>query len=70
VTFTKLFLFADDKILHMKDHKIASIKLLDLKNIFSKEAKKFNIKNISRFSIMKTEKEIRKTISFMIASKN
>jgi hypothetical protein len=54
----------------MKDHKIASIKLLDLKNIFSKEAKKFNIKNISRFSIMKTEKEIRKTISFMIASKN
>jgi hypothetical protein len=68
----KLSLFADD-ILYLRDPKILTKKLLEIINSFSKVAGyKINIQKSVAFlytNNAQTEKEIRETISFTIASK-
>jgi hypothetical protein len=71
----KLSLFEDDKLLYLKDAKTPPKKNhLEIINTFSKVAGyKINIKKSAAFlhsSNDQTEKEIRKTISFTIVSKN
>jgi hypothetical protein len=69
----KLYLFANDMILFIKDPRDSTKKILDLINTFGKvSGYKINIKKISSFSIYQNEqdeKEIRKTIPLTIASK-
>ena len=68
----KLSLFADDIILYMKNPKDSTKKLLKLINEFSKVAE-YKIKNLKSIAILYTnneltEREIKKTIPFTIAT--
>jgi hypothetical protein len=69
----KLFLFADDKILYLKDPRNSTQKLLDTINSFSKIAGyKINLQKSVAFLYTnneQTEKKYRKIIPFPIASK-
>jgi hypothetical protein len=69
----KLFLFADNTILYLKDLKNSTKKLLDTINTFSKVAGyKINLQKSVAFLYTNDEqigKEYKKTISFTIASK-
>jgi hypothetical protein len=69
----KVFLFADDRFLYLKDPKNSSEKLLGTINSFIYVAgHKINFKKSVAFLYTKneqTEKEYRKTIQFKIASK-
>ena len=69
----KLFLFADDMILYIENCKDSTKKLLELINEFSKVAGyKINIKKSVAFLYANnelTEREIKKTIPFTIATK-
>jgi hypothetical protein len=66
-------LFGDDMILYLRDPKNSTKKLLEIINSFSKVAGyKINIQKSVAFlynNNVQTEKEIRKTIPFTIASK-
>jgi hypothetical protein len=70
----ELSLFADDMILYLKDPKNSIKKLIDLVNTFNKVS---GYKNNTQKSVAflctnneQSEKEIKKTISFIIVSKN
>jgi hypothetical protein len=69
----KLSLFADDMILYLRDPKNSTKKLLEIINSFSKVAGyKINIQKsvaVLYTNNAQTEKEIRETIPFTIASK-
>jgi hypothetical protein len=69
----KLFLFADDMILYLKDLKTQPKKLLDLIDTFSKVVGyKINTQKLAAFLYTnneQSEKESRKAISFIMASK-
>ena len=69
----KLFLFADDMILYIKNPKDSTKKLLELINAFSKVAGyKINTQKSAAFLYANNEvreREIKKTIPFTIASK-
>jgi hypothetical protein len=69
----KISLFADDKILNLKDQKNCTQKLLDTINSYSKIARcKINIEKALAFLYTnheQTKKGYRKTIPFTIASK-
>jgi retron-type reverse transcriptase len=70
----KISLFADDKILYLKDPKNSTQKLLDTINSYSKVAGyKINLQKSLAFLYTnneQTEKEYMKIIPFTIASKN
>ena len=69
----KLSSFTDDVILYIENHKDSTKKLLELINVFSKVAGyKINIQKSVAFLYANnelTEREIKKTIPFTIASK-
>ena len=66
----KLSLFADDKILYIKNPKDATRKLLELINEFGKVAGyKINMQKSVAFLQTNNETEIKETISFTTASK-
>jgi hypothetical protein len=69
----KLYLFADNMILYLKDLENSTKKLLDIINTFSKVARyKINLQKSVAFlynNSEKTEKEYRKTILSTTASK-
>ena len=70
----KLLLFADDMILYIENPKDSPRKLLELINEYSKVAGyKINTQNSLAFLYInnkKTEREIKETIPFIIATKN
>ena len=70
----KLLLFADDMILYLENPKDATRKLLELINEFGKvSGYKINTQKLMAFLYVnkeRSEREIRETITFIIASKN